>query len=491
MNPDVLLATAAAVVALYAACLHAWVFALQRRAHDHAWAALTGAGAFLVCWGMVNLLDAPDAFTAFRAQQIQSIGAPLVTLGALGFTTTRLRVDVPRLLRAGVIVTSTVLALALVAPELLFRMDATPNTTLTVGRPLLHLELTALGAVGLAMLLPFFFAPIVLCVRARNTGQGDAKALLFVISLWTATGCSDTLVGIGVFDFPFLNAMGGYMALAVAFSAILLRDLAHTRDASERLGASLEEEERARVDALRAIDLRLARGEQLAAIGTLAAGVAHEINNPLAYVSTNLNQLRALWEDASDTDEVKEILAECREGLGRVGTIVADLRRMSHDGESEGELCDLAGVIRDVLPLVLREAGPLVEVVTQADETLPVRGNARLLGQVALNLALNAIHAMPATPSHRPRIELSARARDDGAELSVRDNGPGIPPDVMGEIFEPSFTTRPEGGGTGLGLALTRLVVTRYGGTIDVRSDAGGTAVTVRLPLAARQRTAA
>jgi signal transduction histidine kinase len=493
MGADVLLSTAAAVVSLYAACFHAWVFALHRRAHDHAWAALTGAGACLVCWGTASLLGASDVHAAFRAQQIQSLGAPLVTLGALGFTATRLEADVPRLLRAGVIAMGTLFALTLAAPKLLFEIDATPNTTVIAGRPLLHLDLTALGAVGLAMLMPFFLSPIVLCVRARRAGRERTTALLVVVALWTAAGCSDTLVGVGLLDFPFLNPMGGYMGLAVAFSATLLQDLASARDASERLGASLEEEERTRADALRAIDLRLARGEQLAAIGTLAAGVAHEINNPLAYVSTNLNQLRALWEDDSDSDEVKEILAECREGLGRVGTIVSDLLRMAHHGESQGETCDLSGVVRDVLPLVLREAGPQVEVVTQADGPLEVFGNARLLGQVALNLALNAIHAVPAAPNRRPRIEVTARIRDDGAELSVRDNGPGIPPDVLGQIFEPSFTTRSAGGGTGLGLALTRLVVTRYRGSIDVSSDAGGTTVTVRLPLAAAraQRPAA
>lgn len=489
MNPEVLLATAAAVVSLYAACFHAWVFALQRRAHDHAWAALTGAGACLVSWGTASLFSAVDASAALHAQQIQAAGAPLVTLGALGFTATRLQLDVPRLLRSGAITLGTILALTLLAPDLLFHFDTTQATPVA-GRPYLQMDLTALGAIGLSLLLPFFFAPIALCVQARKSGQADAKALFVVISLWTAAGCSDTLAGVGWIDFPLLNPMGGYMGLAVAFSALLLGGLARARDESERVGASLEEEERTRLDALRAIDLRLARGEQLAAIGTLAAGVAHEINNPLAYVSTNLNQLRALWEDTSDSDEVKEILAECREGLGRVGTIVTDLLRMAHHGETEGEICDLADVVRDVLPMMLREAGPQVEFVTQADGPLPVIGNARLLGQVALNLALNAIHAMPEAPNRRPRIELSTRAREGSAELSVRDNGPGIPADVLGQIFEPSFTTRPEGGGTGLGLALTRLVVTRYRGTIDVRSDPGGTTVTVRVPLATAQRSA-
>ncbi|RIK98236.1 MAG: hypothetical protein DCC71_21120 [Proteobacteria bacterium] len=487
MSTEVLLATAAAVVSLYAALFHAWIFALHRQAHDHAWAALTGAGACCVSFGTA-LLFASDPAAMLRAQQIQGAGAALVTLGAVGFSATRLGQPVPQLRRAAAIVCGAALAFVAFAPELTFALDRPPRTTLAGGVAYLQYELSSFGALTLGGILAFFFAPLVLCLHGVRARRPGARSLLACIALWTCAGLLDTATGLGLLDLPFLMPTGGYMALAVAFSAMLVRDLVLARDASEQLGARLEGEVRARSDALRAIDLRLARGEQLAAIGTLAAGVAHEINNPLAYVSANLNQLRALWEDASESeaadDEVKEILGECREGIGRVGTIVSDLLRMARQGESESESCDLGEVARAVLPLIVREAGGSIEIVTEIESPLPVRGNARLLRQAALNLALNALHAVPDAPRRAPRVVLSARAAHGYAELCVRDNGPGIPPEVLGQIFEPSFTTKSEGSGTGLGLALTRLVVTRHRGAIDVQSDSDGTAVTLRIPLA-------
>jgi len=134
----------------------------------------------------------------------------------------------------------------------------------------------------------------------------------------------------------------------------------------------------------------------------------------------------------------------------------------------------------------LSNDGDTIEVVTDVQSPLQVIGHERLLRQAALNLMLNAVHAVRAQNLRQPRVGLSAYADHGSAALSVRDNGPGVPPELRGRLFEPSFTTKSEGGGSGLGLALTRLVVTRHGGTIEVESDTDGTAVTMRLPLAPR-----
>jgi signal transduction histidine kinase len=484
MSAELLLATAATVVSLYAALFHAGVFALHRRAHDHAWAALAAASAGALSWGTALAYDARTFGETLLAQQIQCVGAPGLMLGGLRFTLVRLGVEAPRLARSASAVAAAVLVTSLAAPELLFDLSEGPRRALLGGRPLpQRFDVAPLGVLGIALVTAYSWAPLFLSARAFGRRRPGSGLLLACFGAATLAGISDAAVGLGLYDFPYLMPTGGYVALAGCFSWLLLRDLVQAMDESERLGLRLQDQARARADELRAIDLQLARGEQLAAIGMLAAGVAHEINNPLAYVSANLNQLRALWEDRSDSDEVKEILYECREGIARVGTIVSDLLRMARQGESESEVCDLGDVVRAVLPLVVREAGPEIEVVTDVGSPLPVFGNARLLGQVVLNLALNAIHAVPAAPDRPPRIELSAHASRGSAELHVCDNGPGIPNAVLGQIFEPSFTTKPEGAGTGLGLALTRLVVTRHRGEIEVESGPEGTAVTVRLPL--------
>jgi signal transduction histidine kinase len=488
MDVKVLLATAAAVVSLYAALFHAWVFALHRRALDHAWVALAAAGACLVSYGTAMLYAARTTNDVFCAEHVQTVGVPIVMLGALLFTIERFSLQVPRLVRAAVMVSTTVFVLSVAAPDLLYRVS--PALAFPVGVPIEtpRVDITALGGVSLGLLMGFFVCPFLFCVHEYRQGHPAAPAMLVCFAVWTAFGLSDTAVGIGLYYHPYLMPTGGYVATTVMLSSILLRDLSRAMDDTERRGGALQDQVRARADALRAVDLRLARGEQLAAIGTLAAGVAHEINNPVAYVSANLNQLRALVDDTEhDPDEVKEILAECREGLGRVGTIVSDLLRMARHGESDRESCDLGDVVRAVLPLVVREAGPSVEVVTDLQSPLPVIGHPRLLRQAVLNLALNAVHAVRDAGLERPPcIELSAYGDHGLAALSVRDNGPGVPEALRAQVFEASFTTKAEGAGSGLGLALTRLVVTRHGGTIEFETSNDGTAVTMRLPLGAR-----
>jgi signal transduction histidine kinase len=483
MGVEFLLANAAGVVSLYACLFHAWVFVQHPRALDHAWVALAAAGACIVSLGTALVYSADGPAAAMVAQRVQGVGSPIVTLGALLFAMERLDVRAPALVRAAVVVTAAVFALAVAAPELLFASGPDRYGVLAQQHGA-TVALSPVGATALGALLVFFVTPLVLCVRAVRRGHPAAKPLCACFAAWTAAGLSDTAVGVGLYHHPFLMPTGGYVAVSVAFSAILLRDLALATAASEQRGDRLLDEARERDDALRAIDLRLARGEQLAAIGTLAAGVAHEINNPLAYVSANLNQLRALHDEDHDPDEVKEILAECREGLGRVAAIVTDLLRMGRQGDDEHESCDLGDVMRGLLPLVLREAGDRVEIVTDLQSPLPVVGHPRLLRQAVLNLALNAVHAVRDLSDRPPRIELSAYADHGSAVIGVRDDGPGIPPALRARIFEPSFTTKAEGSGSGLGLALTRLVVTRHGGQIDVESDADGTAITIRLPLA-------
>jgi signal transduction histidine kinase len=391
---------------------------------------------------------------------------------------------VPRFLRSAIGLSATVLTLDIAAPQLLFAIGRPPRETVVFGLQFLQLEFTPLMQGLLGMGLIYFVFPLAICIRAQLRGEPGTKPLLIAFAAWMLAAIHDTAVGLGAYDAPFLLSTGGYMLIAATLSAVLVRDLVLAMDEAERLGTQLQELAETGADALRAIDLRLSRGEQHAAIGMLAAGVAHEINNPLAYVSANLNQLRALWEEEHDPDEVKEILAESREGLARVATIVTDLLRMARHGDGERESCDLGDVVRGVLPLVAREAGASIEVAIDVESPLPVWGSARLLGQVALNLALNAVQAAPEAPSRAPRVELRACAARNGVELSVRDNGPGIPADVLDQIFEPSFTTKPLGRGTGLGLALTRLVVTRHQGEIDVKSSPEGTTVTVWLPTA-------
>jgi hypothetical protein len=162
MSTEVLLSTAAAVVSLYAAIFHGGVFALHRRARDHAWAALTGLGACGVSLGTAMLFTAANEAEAARAWRIQAMGAPAVTLGALGFAITRLGVDAPGLVRAGVVVMGTIFALVTLAPELMSDRVITRSSSHGASQ----VQISALGGVALSLLIPFFFAPVLLSLRA-------------------------------------------------------------------------------------------------------------------------------------------------------------------------------------------------------------------------------------------------------------------------------------------------------------------------------------
>jgi PAS domain S-box-containing protein len=238
------------------------------------------------------------------------------------------------------------------------------------------------------------------------------------------------------------------------------------------------------------LQARLVQADRLAALGTMAAGVAHEINNPLAYVMLNLDWIaRKLVEGAHDPAAVEglaEMLQEARQGAERVATIVHELRSFSRaEGETRRRV-DLAAVVRSTIKLAAHEIRPRARIVTSLERIAPVWANEGRLEQVVLNLLLNAVHAVPES---RPEAnEISVSVRGDGDHhvvLEVSDNGEGIPLEVLPRIFDPFFTTKAAGGGTGLGLSICHGIVAALGGQITVHSVPGeGSTFRVSLPVA-------
>jgi signal transduction histidine kinase len=482
MSTGVLLATAAGVVGVYAACFHGWVYAQHRPAREHLWVALIGTSVAAVSFGAALLAAHPGPDESLFALRLQIAGAVGVTLGVLRFGARRFRIEAPVLLRAADVFCAAVVVVDLLAPGLLLALDRPPRPFRGLAGTYYQYEFTVLSALLLLPLLGFLAANVVFAVRAARRGQPGARPLVAALAVWLGAALLDSATGFGLTDLPFVLATGGYPLLVMTVSAMLMRDLGQAMDESEQLGERFQSLAHARADELRAVDALLARSEQLAAIGTLAAGVAHEINNPLAYVNANLNHLRALWEEKqSDPREVDEVLAECRDGLARVSAIATDLLRMARHGASEREAVDLSEVVRSVLPLVQRDAAGRARLEVSLAVQAPVLGSARLLGQVVLNLVWNAIHAA-GTGADAAHIRVTTRAVGGSAELCVADNGPGIPAELFEQIFEPSGSTRPLGQGTGLGLALVRLIVKRHGGEIQAESGPAGARVRVRLP---------
>ena len=258
---------------------------------------------------------------------------------------------------------------------------------------------------------------------------------------------------------------------------------------------------------------QLLQSEKMASIGQLAAGVAHEINNPIGFVGSNLGSLRrylapmmpllsqlnrcdaqalppALGEalqtlrGAVDLEFIEEdlpqLLDESEEGLARVKKIVQDLKDFSRVDHADWQDADLNSGLDSTLNVVMNEVKYKAEVVKRYGELPAVYCIAAQLNQVFMNLIVNAAHAIQG----RGVITLSTWTRDDWVCVEVRDTGCGMSEEVRRRIFEPFFTTKPVGQGTGLGLSLSFSIVQKHGGHIEVDSAPGlGTAFRVWVPV--------
>jgi len=269
---------------------------------------------------------------------------------------------------------------------------------------------------------------------------------------------------------------------------------------------------------------QLAQSEKLASIGQLAAGVAHEINNPIGFVHSNLGSLQSYFQRLLELleayregqarlcgrgescegggawlervqrlgreieldylkDDIPLLLQESREGIARVRQIVVDLRDFSRiDSNQQWEWADLRTGLDSTLNIVSNDIRYRADVVKDYGELPPIKCLPAQLNQVFMNLLVNAAQAMPA--GRRGTITIRCGTEAAGVWVEIADTGAGIAPDILGRIFDPFFTTKPVGKGTGLGLSLSYGIVQKHGGRIEVRSEVGvGTTFRISLPL--------
>jgi two-component system NtrC family sensor kinase len=269
----------------------------------------------------------------------------------------------------------------------------------------------------------------------------------------------------------------------------LLEQTVHTRTAeleaaNARLADSLQQ--------LQATQAQLLFADRLASMGRLAAGVGHEINNPLAYVVSNLNFInkelnRTQTPTPEERQELLTAVADAREGAERVRVIVQDLKTLSRPDEASSGPVDLAAVVRGAVKIASHELRRRARVVEDLQEVPPVLGHAARLGQVFLNLLINAAQSIPEGNVEAHEIRVVAR-RGEGSrrvEVEVRDTGCGIPLEHLERIFDPFFTTKPVGEGMGLGLSVCHSILSAMGASIRVESQVGrGTLFHLELPVA-------
>lgn len=325
---------------------------------------------------------------------------------------------------------------------------------------------------------------------------------------------------------PLLDAKGpllGYVLVA--------RDMRMTLELISRLetmNASLEETVRKRTDIIEKIydelkmkDAQILQQEKMASIGVLAAGIAHEINNPVGYINSNLEVLqenvkditsyirsledlfpsltrRDLKDPAPQTvvqqvqqirsgmriddvfQDIEEIVSESKQGLDRIKRIIIDLKKFSHTDENKMELADLNQEIESTLNIVANELKYKAKVVKELGPIPSIECFPHQLNQVFMNILVNAAQAL----EEQGTITIRTLVKDNFIYITIQDTGSGIAPQNLQKIFDPFFTTKAVGKGTGLGLYIAYGIVEKHQGKISVQSEIGkGTTFTIQLPI--------
>ncbi len=229
--------------------------------------------------------------------------------------------------------------------------------------------------------------------------------------------------------------------------------------------------------------------DRLASLGTLAAGAAHEINNPLAYVTVNVELVRErlLDVEAARQDGLVAALDQAREGCERIRAIVANLKALARGDAIAAGAVDLVFVVETALRMVGSELRHRARLIRSFDAVPPVVGDEGRLGQVFVNLLVNAIASIPDGHAATQEIEVTLALSDDARHVvaCVRDTGAGIAADAIHRVFDPFYSTRSQGQGMGLGLSICHSIVRASGGEIAVTSELGrGSRFCVTLPCA-------
>ncbi len=313
-----------------------------------------------------------------------------------------------------------------------------------------------------------------------------AAAWLFGLRGGIAAG-----VGLVVLNFVLMQTIGGqngfhpgqlprvFVAIGIGAMAGYVRDLKLDleRRVAERTKELVEKNARERE-----LEARAAAADRMAQIGTLTAGIGHQINNPLAAVLANLDEIvRRL--PAGD-QELADAARDAQEAAGRVAQIARDVRLFTQHGKATTESANVRRVVDGALRMLANEIRQRARLELDIVDTPYAKISTGELCQVLINILVNAFQFLPATGTHT--VTVAVRPSADGTQilLSVSDTGAGIPDEHRHRVFDPFFTTKPVGEGTGLGLWVCHQIVTTAGGTIEIAATtAPGTTVRIALPI--------
>jgi hemerythrin-like metal-binding protein len=345
--------------------------------------------------------------------------------------------------------------------------------------------------------------------QVAKVKSGEAAAQAYADELRPANNATSALLSAMEKLYYVLSIQNRDLAEA----NLKLEDKVAARTADlEKANANLQEEREELRILLQKVDeaqSQLLQSEKMASIGQLAAGVAHEINNPVGFVSSNLGTLKTYvgqllqlidaYETGTVTDalrkeadlgflrqDIADLVKESQDGLDRVKKIVSNLKDFSHVDEAEWQDADLNAGLESTLNVVWNEIKYKATVVREFGNLPPVRCIPAQINQVVMNLLVNAAQAI----EQQGTITMRSGVAGNFAWIEVADTGKGMLPEVRKRIFEPFYTTKPVGKGTGLGLSLSYDIVAKHGGSFTVSSEAGqGSTFHIDLPMGGPDRS--
>ena len=354
-----------------------------------------------------------------------------------------------------------------------------------------------------------------LCRRIRALPHGDSSVIMAVTSR-TEFDDLRVVLDAGFDDYMPKPVDPKLFNIRLTIAEERLAEIAKRKEAEQQLTYAYERLQRVN-EQLKENQVHLVHSVKMASLGQMAAGVAHEINNPVGFVTSNLGtiaeytrvftRLLEAYETLTDQvtrdqstadllhriaemrqeedldfirEDIDHLLAESLNGMHRVKEIVQGLKSFAHLDEAEMQIADVNEGIEATLKVVWNELKYKCEVHTKLKPLPKIRCYPGQLNQVFMNLLVNAAHAM----EHRGEITIETEATDSKMIIRISDNGVGIPEEHLSKLFNPFFTTKPVGEGTGLGLSISYGIIEKHGGSIEVDSEVGrGTTFTIYLPL--------